>query len=123
MQQVTAELSYTPEAVIANPTFLAVVGDEIMGFYQLIEQDEATVELEALFVEPTQMGQGVGQSLFAHAVAQARSAGYRCMHIQSDPHAAGFYRKQGCVQVGEKASLSIPGRMLPLLNYDLIDRI
>ena len=41
--------------------------------------------------------------------------------IQGDPNAADFYRAAGAVQVGERASASVPGRVLPLFELALDD--
>ncbi len=120
IQAVTAELSYSETELLKHLTYLAQIEQQTVGFYQLVALHSSEVELEALFVEPDHIGTGIGRALFEHAVAQARRAGYQRMHIQSDPYAADFYTQQGCVQVGAKASLSIPGRMLPLMHYDLL---
>lgn len=38
---------------------------------------------------------------------------------QSDPFAEGFYLAMGMSRIGERASASIPGRKLPLLEMTL----
>lgn len=76
-------------------------------------------ELEALFVAPEQIGTGAGRALMEDAKLQARRLGCRLLVIQSDPHAEGFYLSAGARRVGERASESIPGRLLPLLELDL----
>ena len=50
------------------------------------------------------------------ACAIARHAGVRQLRIESDPFARAFYERCGAVRVGEVASASIPGRVLPLLT-------
>ncbi|MEM7707836.1 MAG: GNAT family N-acetyltransferase [Pseudomonadota bacterium] len=88
--------------------------------YCWVEPVSPTVwELEALFVEPDLMGQGIGEKLFRQAVREAASNGASTLTIQSDPQAARFYEKSGCVKVGEKPSGSIPGRVLPLYHLSL----
>jgi N-acetylglutamate synthase-like GNAT family acetyltransferase len=119
MSQVRDELTYSAENVTQHPTFIATKKANIIGFYQLQAVDAGEVELEALFVEPTFMGSGVGARLFCHAVEKAGALGFKTLSIQSDPAAEGFYTKQGCVKVGTKASLSIAGRQLPLLEFSL----
>lgn len=76
-------------------------------------------ELEALFVAPEQIGTGAGRALMEDAKLQARCLGCRLLVIQSDPHAEGFYLSAGARRVGERASESIPGRLLPVLELDL----
>jgi len=38
--------------------------------------------------------------------------------LEADPNAAGFYIKMGGVKIGEKASLVVPGRKLPIIKFD-----
>ncbi|MCB1581985.1 MAG: GNAT family N-acetyltransferase [Xanthomonadales bacterium] len=116
MATVKDELSYTAQDIAKHPTYLVKFNNEILGFYQLRSVDEITVELEALFVKPNAMGKCLGQSLFMHASAQAKKS-FKTMLIESDPFAETFYLKQGCIRVGEKPSLNIPGRSLPLLHF------
>ena len=103
-----------------------------------------TFELEALFVDPTYVGMGVGAQLFQHAIQKAiprminedttknevdehqevtttltSPVPVIVLNIQSDPYAERFYLKQGCINVGQRESESIPGRFLPLLQYKL----
>jgi len=117
MQQVKAELTYQADQIQQHPTFIASKGSSLLGFYQLIAIDSSTVELDALFVDPDFIGQGVGAQLFSHAVKLASGLGYQTIAIQSDPHAENIYCKQGCKKVGEKPSLNIPGRLLPSMAF------
>ena len=52
----------------------------------------------------------------------AAAAGAGRMVIQSDPHAEGFYLHMGARRVGERASDSIPGRVLPLFVLETAER-
>ncbi len=119
MQAVTAELTYTAEDLKIHPTFVAEEGERVVGFYQLVALDSKEVELEAMFVDPDYLRNGVGVQLFTHATQVAKGHGFKIMKVQSDPNATDFYLRQGCDQLGESASLSIPGRYLPLLEYKL----
>jgi GNAT superfamily N-acetyltransferase len=105
------ELAVTPSDVLACPTFVAEHDGAVVGFYRL---DGA--ELEAMFVEPAAMRTGVGRALVAHLRGVVRGCGLAAIVIQSDPHAEGFYRAMGAERVGERASASIPGRLLPVLR-------
>lgn len=75
--------------------------------------------LGALFVEPGAIGRGYGRRLWAHAVALAAGRGARGLKIQSDPHAAGFYRAMGARRIGETPSTVFPGRMPPTFHLAL----
>lgn len=123
MEACREELSVTA-GQIADPRRCFCVAEStgkraLLGFYQLDRIDEATAELEKLFVDPEALGQGVGRQLMEHAADWARGQGLTCITVQSDPFAESFYRSVGAEKVGDKESLSIPGRLLPLLEIPL----
>jgi GNAT superfamily N-acetyltransferase len=89
------------------------------GFYRLVLQDDNVAELDALFVEPAAIGQGVGRRLWRHAVSIATKLGCSEMVWQSDPQAEGFYLAMGARRAGESSSTVMPGRMLPLMRFRL----
>lgn len=105
---------------IATSTVYVVDGEvSPLGFYRLLQQDDGVAELDALFVEPGAMGQGVGKRLWQHAVATAATLGCSEIVLQSDPQAEGFYLAMGAQRAGESASTVMPGRMLPLMRFRL----
>jgi GNAT superfamily N-acetyltransferase len=105
---------------IASSTVFVVEGEAgIAGYYRLIPLEDGAVDLDALFVDPGAIGQGVGRRLWEHMIATARQQNFRELMIQSDPHAEGFYRAMGATRIGEQESTVTPGRMLPLLRLDL----
>ena len=72
-----------------------------------------------MFIDPSAMGGGIGRALFEAAVRLARSLGYPRMTILADPNAAPFYERMGARFVRNAPSDAIPGRTLPLYEYDL----
>jgi GNAT superfamily N-acetyltransferase len=117
------ELTLDAEAVPRHRTHVVEESGRVLGFYTLVPHpdrpgDDATVELEHLFVEPDVLGRGLGAALLAHACGVARSDGFARLVIQSDPNAAGFYDAQGARRVREIPS-SIPGRTIPFYELDL----
>ncbi len=116
-----AELTVS-ESDISNPARYYVVaksGGAIIGYYALERLPSDEYELEALFVEPTYIGQGVGRALVEHAKSHARRLGAASMRIQGDPNAMAFYLAAGGIQIGERESESIPGRYLPVFKVAL----
>jgi predicted N-acetyltransferase YhbS len=109
-------LTITPAYVIENPTFVAVVEGEFVGFWAVqIEAGEAM--LDYLWVLPPFMGKGVGRALFQHAEEVARASGAMRMRIVGDPHAEQFYSRMGAALYGhESASMDGEERFLPLLE-------
>jgi GNAT superfamily N-acetyltransferase len=76
-------------------------------------------ELGMMFVDPRTLNRGVGRLLFEASVALARRLGARRMAILADPNAAPFYERMGARYVSQAPSDAIPGRTLPLYEYDL----
>lgn len=114
MQACRNELTYAATDVARGGFVVAEEDGRVVGFYALAPAVDGAAELEALFVEPGRIGQGVGRALIEHAKASAARLGARRMVIQGDPHAARFYAAAGGVRAGTRPSGSIAGRALPL---------
>ena len=108
------ELTITPEMIEEHQVYV-LEEDDIKGFY-VLEEHEGEWELSYLYVEPSAVGGGRGRRLLEHAVRGAQAAGASRLVIEADPHAEPFYLARGARRVGERASGSIPGRSLPLLE-------
>ncbi|MFN8518029.1 MAG: GNAT family N-acetyltransferase [Chloroflexota bacterium] len=76
-------------------------------------------QLKDLWVEPGDIGTGVGRTLFAAACEVARTLPATQLLIVADPNAEGFYRRMGARRIGEEASEVVDGRRLPILLLDL----
>lgn len=111
-------MTVDPGYVCARPVYLAEAGGETLGFYGL-DEEPPQADLRYLFVAPEAIGQGVGRRLWDHAIETARRAGYARMQVESDPNAEPFYLRMGARRIGEVASSVRPGRMLPLLRFEL----
>jgi GNAT superfamily N-acetyltransferase len=117
----TPILSFNPEYVAANPTFVAVNDGHPVGFYALVlAADGSRAQLDHLWIIPEWIGRGLGRALFEHAAATARSLGATVMDIEAEPFAEPFYRHLGARRTGERTG-SIEGqpRVLPLLELEL----
>ena len=113
------DLTISADEIENSPVYVCDGGDAPLGFYRLLLRDDGVAELDDLFVEPAAMGQGIGRSLWRHAVATATNLGASEMVWQSDPQAEGFYLAMGARRAGESESTVTPGRMLPLLRFQL----
>jgi GNAT superfamily N-acetyltransferase len=112
-----ADLTFSKESIAERDTYCAIRDHKIVGVYAL-EVSDGEAELWDFWVLPGFMGKGVGRRLFGHAVDIARGRGARQLRIESDPHAAEFYRRMGAHDAGEAPSRP-EGRTLPLLRLDL----
>jgi GNAT superfamily N-acetyltransferase len=108
------------EASIAAGRVLVATDDagRTIGTVSVAEDDEGA-ELALMFVDPPAIGGGTGRKLFEAAVSLARRVGYRRMTILADPNAAPFYERMGARFLRNAPSDAIPGRTLPLYEYDL----
>lgn len=121
MQACVDELSYSPENITQPKTCYITLKHhiEILGFYKLDNIGSNDVLLEALFIEPNEIGKGYGKALFEHAKENTIKFGGKQLLLQSDPNAEGFYQAQGMLVIGEEESESIPGRFLKTFSLNV----
>jgi len=110
-----ASLTVSDADIASGGVLVATDDDRIVG----VAKVEPDGELGVMFVDPPAMGRGAGRALFAAAAALARRLGARSMPILADPNAAPFYERMGARFVSHAPSDAIPGRTLPLYEYDL----
>ncbi len=121
------ELTIRPADVAARRVTVATEsgGDgrngTVLGFCTL-DGEPPVAELGQMFVDPPHIGRGVGGLLWRHAVARAAAAGIGTLTIDADPFAEGFYLAMGAVRVGGVPSGSVPGRVLPRLEFAVSSR-
>ena len=107
------------DADIAAGRVLVAERDRLVFGVARVEPDG---ELGLLFVDPLALNRGIGRALFDAAAALARRLGARRMVIVADPNAAPFYERMGARFVSHAPSDAIPGRTLPLYEYDLTQK-
>lgn len=110
------ELTYSASDCASGDLFIAEVGDETAGFF-LLRNEETAGELSALFVDPAFIGTGVGGRLLRRALDLAAERGWHTMTLDADPGAEGFYARYGARRIADVASGSIPGRVLPRMQF------
>ena len=112
-------LTMRPEFIAGNIAYAAIENGRAVGFYVLTTEADG-IHLDHLWILPEAMRRGIGRSLFAHAVQQAKAAGFAAIKIEADPNAVGFYQRMGARRVGSSVS-EVEGerRELPLLQYQL----
>ncbi len=119
MRSCVEELTVTTEHVSDHTIYVAECKKELIGFYILQQINNESIEMTFMFVDPIHIGFGLGKLLFNHAATQSKISGYKQIIIQSDPYAAAFYEKMGCIKIGKRSSESIPGRDLPLYKFTI----
>lgn len=93
-------------------------GADLIGF-ATIDVSGTGAWLEDLWVEPDRQGEGFGRELLVTCMDLARAAECEHVRLESDPHAASFYERQGGRPVGSAQSTFEIGRMLPMFQFDL----
>ncbi len=115
MDNCRAELTLTPAQIEADRVLVAEEGDRLLAVGCLSATEGQKGEIYSCFVEPAEIGRGLGRSLLEALMAEARQQGLSEIHVDSDPHARAFYEALGFVYVGDVPSGSIAGRFLPHL--------
>lgn len=112
------ELTFSAQQCASGDVTVAVQGEAISGFY-VLNGSPPVGRLAALFVELDLIGMGLGEALLLHALDAARRRGFRSLELDADPGAESFYTRYGAETIGQAASGSIPGRVLPRVRFHL----
>jgi GNAT superfamily N-acetyltransferase len=115
------ELSLADDGLAERRAVVAEGEDGGLLGLATLEGEPPHGELGMLFVDPPAIGRGVGRALFRQVAETARATGFQRLSIDADPNAEPFYLAMGAVRVGEVPSGSVPGRLLPLLEYRLTE--
>ena len=122
------DLTVTKEDIHNSPIYVIEDIDEkgqkrlvgLAGFnYPEQGEEDFAPEILLFFIEPCAMGRGYGKALWKHMLQVAKEKGWPSFLIASDPNAKVFYEKMGATLIGEEPSTVQPGRMLPLLQYQI----
>ena len=114
------ELTLSPADIDGMHVHVARWGGRIAGFYAL-QGRGATLSLEHFWVDPVDMGRGIGRALLRHALKHAAYHGAKHVDIESDPNAEGFYLRLGARRVGWRSRpVAGTARKLPLLLIDVV---
>lgn len=115
------DLTITEEMVQQHPTYVIETTNGSLTGFSMVALTTPEATLLYLYVHPTAMGKGIGRVLFSESVVHARKSGALWLTWDADPHAVPFYLRMGAYLYGETPSTSIPGRMLPVMRFDLTD--
>lgn len=121
MESCRDDLTYTPAKIASRDYDFQVYEKDarVVALYALHHIEAGVAEIEAFFVDPPHIGNGIGTRLLEHAKLTAIAQRVNRLIIQSDPYARKFYLSMGARAIGSRESDSIPGRYLPLLELSL----
>lgn len=116
IQEWIPALTITSEYISAHEVWVALLDNQPVGYYSLNENEEANW-LDNLWVHPEYMGQGIGRSLFQHAIGRCRLIGISLLKIEADLNAQSFYERMGAQKIDQHYT-QIDGepRILPILE-------
>lgn len=111
------ELSLTPEILKISKAEALVIGNIYIAFYSFYMNPDKQLELDNFFVAAKYLHRGYGKLLWARCLTMATTFGKDSFILWSSPEAVDFYKKRGCVKIGEKASPADRSRIQPLLKF------
>src|SRR5437016_2247491 len=79
------DLTVSTHTIASRPTFLAVLADEIVGFYSLSPSHHSWA-LDHLWVLPQFMDRGIGRALMEHVIEAAARCGAYVVTRAADPN-------------------------------------
>jgi len=125
------ELTINPEYIEKNEVVVFELDGAVVGYYSLVELPEdievsgITIRkgfwLEHMFIEPENIGNGIGTKMFDHLRKRCLSRGIDELGILADPNSRGFYEKMGCVFKRQYPS-TIKNRTTPYLQLKIMGR-
>ncbi|WP_081743192.1 GNAT family N-acetyltransferase [Acetivibrio clariflavus] len=108
----------TEDYIIANPTFVFLETNRIIGFYSLLVHDNKP-ELELFYIKPQYIGKGYGKEMWNHLIDYCKRMDIKFFYLVTSPQAKGFYEKMGAVVIDEVDSLLREGRKIPRLKFEV----
>ncbi|MFE0605071.1 GNAT family N-acetyltransferase [Streptomyces sp. NPDC058892] len=112
------ELRIRPDEVAARRIVVAEDPQGAVLGLASLEGAAPLARLGLLFVEPSAIGRGVGRLLYRDVLRRAVDLGVRRLVIDSDPHAAGFYRAMGAVAVAAGSAPAATGQPGSLVRFE-----
>jgi len=109
----------TADTLEHNAVFVADADGALLGFYSLVVEGEA--DLDLMFVSDAAQGSGVGRALFEHMKRTARAHGFGTVAIGSHPPSVGFYERMGAVRSGVLAPAAHVTWERPLLTLNVME--
>ena len=112
------DLEVSREYIQTNKVVKVYNQDTFIGFFSLKTVDKGVVEIDHLWVIPTEIKKGYGRQIFQYIKRYLQTQGRKTAQLIADPNAKGFYDKMGGQVVGQVQS-KISGRFLDIYQYSL----
>jgi GNAT superfamily N-acetyltransferase len=102
-------LEVSGEYLDLNPSAVAMDADGSISAFGSLAVVGGRTYVDNLWVRPDRISQGVGRGLCDWLLGCARGRNLEELWVLPDPPAAGFYKKQGFVDTGERVPSRVPG--------------
>lgn len=112
------QLTVTEEFLQKAVGVVAHLDKKMIGFWVRECKQSTDVTDGFLFIAPEHIGSGCGRLMYDALKKEMYKKGIHSFVVEADPNAAGFYLKMGGKQIGQKESELIPGRFLPLIQFE-----
>lgn len=104
-----AHLLAHPDAIAVDPAAIAAghvrvaydAGADTIGFSCTVPGPDGVFELDALFVDPLELGLGVGRGLVADVLGWVRRHGGHAVTVTCGDEAVAFYERLGFTRTGD----------------------
>lgn len=112
------ELTISADFIENNEVYKLIDKDELVGFYIYSIENQSTIRLDFLFIEPKFIGKGYGKILVNDFLNRIKTTTFKSVIVDADPNAEPFYNRLGFQVIGQLPS-SIEGRFLPIMELKL----
>ena len=119
MEASREELRVVDETLNEMTLWLAEDDFVVLGCAALQQDTSGQSEVLLFFVDPNVQGRGVGRMLWTVVFKNAHERKLSTLVLFSDPAAVGIYAKLGFNEDCDGPSRSIPGRMLPKMQFSI----
>ncbi|UZO80790.1 GNAT family N-acetyltransferase [Aquimarina sp. ERC-38] len=112
------ELTINSEYIQENGVYVVEDQKIICGFYAYKIISDACIDLDFVFIIPSEIGKGYGSKLMQHFLALINNSPAKKIVVDSDPNAELFYKHFGFKTISKKPTL-IKNRFLPVMELNL----
>ncbi|HCX21578.1 MAG: GNAT family N-acetyltransferase [Flammeovirgaceae bacterium] len=118
MEKWRDDLHITEEYIQNHEVFLLRKNNQIVGYYSFIMISPSTIKLDNLFIDPKNIGKGLGRTLMNDFLSLVNNSDVSIITLESEPQVEQFYQKFGFKTVSQLKS-SILNRFLPIMELKL----
>jgi GNAT superfamily N-acetyltransferase len=85
----------------AGCVYVAESGSDVVGFGVIVPRPDGDMEVDGVFVEPTDWKKGIGRTLIQEAERRAAIHGANSLRVVANPRTESFYAACGFARIGE----------------------